>query len=117
MNAESIAFLGWLTHRNADLMPVLDEHLDDQDGELLPHLMMADVVRWCIARISSHGTKDPHLQKMLRDIEDTYGTGSESIDKLIGASFLENLPQQNEVGADLRNFVGPKLKAQLQRFD
>ena len=29
-----------------ELRPMLDEHLHDFDGELLPHLFFADVTRW-----------------------------------------------------------------------
>lgn len=32
------------------LAPVLAEHLEDNFGEMLPHLVMADVVRWLVAR-------------------------------------------------------------------
>lgn len=39
------------------LAPILAEHLDDNFGEMLPHLVMADVVRW----LAAHHDSDPAM--------------------------------------------------------
>lgn len=51
MSAETVAFVGAMTHRCRWLLPVFDEHLRDQEGEVLPHLYMADVERWAEAEL------------------------------------------------------------------
>lgn len=54
MSAETVATVGALIHANRELLPVLEEHLADNNGEVLPTIVLDDVVRWLVAHRTSH---------------------------------------------------------------
>jgi hypothetical protein len=53
VSASTVAAVGALIDEYRQLTPLLDEHLEDNDGVLLPHLVMADIVRWLAERVES----------------------------------------------------------------
>ena len=114
--AEAVAFMGALAHRFPELMPVLQEHLEDQHGEMLPHILMADVVRWLVARLEERGVDDPILRGVLQAIEEQFGRG-DPVDNVIAVSFVENLPYAWEAGHEIRALLGPCLAEQLRLWD
>lgn len=88
-----------------DLAPVMDEHLDDQEGELLPYLLMADVARWAQATYAS----DPDAVGRLLDWLEVEFEAAEPAEKdLIGLGFVEVIPFPPE-GAPLLLRLGPHL--------
>ena len=54
MSAETVAAIGALIHANPELLPVLEEHLADNEGEVLPTIVLDDVVRWLVAHRATH---------------------------------------------------------------
>ena len=107
-----------------ELGPVYATHLEDNFGELLPHLMMADITRWTgalLQRIQSGGPTAPtdleQLQPVLALLEDRFASGDEPTRDLIAASFLENLWQTDEQYAAIKNLLGPSLRASLDRME
>ena len=110
MRAVQIAFLGSLAWRYPALRGRLDEHLDDNEGEILPHVLMADYERWAEEALRSG---DPLLTDFLNDLEAAYRTGGDEVEELISVSFLEHLPRPGLAGAELRELLGPSLLAQL----
>lgn len=115
MSASTVAFIGALVHDHPVLRPVLQEHLDDMGGEVLPHLFIADVERWAegeaIAKRSGRGSD---LAAVLAAIEREFELEHDSdVGELISVSFLEHLPRGGEPGSELRQFVGPRCAAQL----
>jgi hypothetical protein len=69
MSASTLAAIGALVDACRELTPVLAEHLVDNDGELLPHLVMADIVRWLV----DHLDTDPAAcQSILEWLEREY---------------------------------------------
>ena len=116
MKAAMIAFLGNLTFQYKLLLPLLQEHLEDQNGEILPHVFMADIARWCISRIIKGNGKDRIVLNILHDFENIYHE-YEEIDELIMVSFLENLPKKGEKGSLIREILRPKLKKQLEMLE
>lgn len=113
MRAAEIAFVGALVYGNPWLVPILQEHVDDNDG-VLPHLLLADVERWAETRLQSHGATDDQLRCVLGFLESGYAAGDPHIEELISVSFLELLPRQDEPLAELRDLVGPHLRKQLE---
>lgn len=83
----------------------MDEHLDDQEGELLPYLLMADVARWAQATYSSDPDTVGHLLDWL---EVEFGTAGPAEKDLIGLGFVETIPFPPE-GAPLLLRLGPRL--------
>lgn len=115
MSALTVSFMGALTYAHPWLLPVLDEHLVDQDGEVLPHLLMADVERWAEREIVGAGRDSPHLRGLLSFLEAAFGTHhDDEIGEVVSASFLEHLPRPGERAGALRELVGPLCAERLE---
>ncbi|MGB3772297.1 MAG: hypothetical protein WBA00_14255 [Rhodococcus sp. (in: high G+C Gram-positive bacteria)] len=102
--------MGTLAYRYRDLMPILQEHLDDNEGELLPHLFLSDVFRWLVAnRVSC-----PEVVQGIFDLLETaYEDAGERDDvrDLIAVSGVEMIPDPGQPGAELRTLMGTRLKS------
>jgi len=114
MRAYEVAFVGALCFRFPELMPQLQEHIDDYDG-LLPHVFMGDVTRWVLQRFHDDPS-DPTVRQVLDFIEIAFegATGGER--EIIGTSFLENLPRPGEENDGLRALLGSALQNQLHEI-
>jgi hypothetical protein len=87
------------------LVPVMADHVADQEGELLPYLFMADVARWAQATYPS----DPALVGDLVDwLEHEFVRAAAAEKDLIGLGFVETLPYPPE-GSALLLRLGPEL--------
>jgi hypothetical protein len=111
MRAAQVALLGALAWRFPALRFELDQHLDDNDGEILPHPLMSAYERWAEAAVRAG---DSDLTPFLAFLEDAYESGGEEVGELISVSFLEHLPRPGEPGAELRDRVGPAMAEQLR---
>ena len=70
MRAAAVALVGELAYNVPELLPLLEEHLEDQDGEDLPHIFIADVERWVEARlVDEDGESRPAVRKLLALLE------------------------------------------------
>jgi hypothetical protein len=109
LNDDTVGYLRLLMERCPFLLPLLWEHLDDYDGTVLPHLLIADVERWAEAEVGA-GVAPPSgsLVCLLDMIELAAAEPVGSlVRELVAASFLEHLPRQGLPGAELRGLVGP----------
>jgi hypothetical protein len=115
MSAATVAFIGALVHDHPVLRPILQEHLDDMSGEVLPHLLIADVERWAEGEaIAGRSGLRSDLGAVLAAIEREFALeGASDVGELISVSFLEHLPRPGEPGSELRQLVGPRCAAQL----
>lgn len=94
-----------LVGRFPELRPLLEEHLEDQDGELLPYLLLADVARWAQATLPS----DPSAVGEVVDWLEAEYVRAEAPEKdLIGLGFVEAVPYRPD-GAALLTRLGPEL--------
>ncbi|MGQ0845184.1 MAG: DUF7674 family protein [Sporichthyaceae bacterium] len=83
------AAIGMIVWRFRALAPILREHLESNDGELLPHPFMYDIEQWAESLVSA----DPEtLAELLGVLVDAYDSGDDAVRGLIDASFVENLP-------------------------
>jgi hypothetical protein len=110
VRAPEIALLGALAWRFPELRERLVEHLEDNNGEVLPHVLMAAYERWAESALAGG---DSQLSEFLAFLEDAYRSGGPEVEELISVSFLEHLPRSGERGSQLRELVGPALKQQL----
>lgn len=100
------ALINKLTAEIPELKPLLQEHLLDQDGELLPYLLMADVARWA----HENATQRPdRVAQLMRRLEQEFAAGDGAIKDLIGVGFVEMLPETPKGDAVL-NMLGPMLR-------
>lgn len=111
MRVVQVAVLGALAWHFPGLRPELDEHLADNEGEILPHVLMSAYERWAEQAFQA---ADPALSPFLDFLEDAYRNGGDAVEELISVSFLEHLPRPGEPGSDLRQQVGPALARQLR---
>lgn len=94
-----------LVKRVSELQPLLDEHMEDQEGELLPYLLLADVARWAQATYA----RDHRIVREVVDwLEAEYVHAEPPEKDLIGLGFVEAIPYRPE-GAALLTRLGPEL--------
>lgn len=93
-----------------ELRAELDEHLADQEGELLPYVFMADVARW----LDRHRTTNrDRVNELLEWLEREYVSGNFDERNLIDVGVVEMLPASPEGDAVL-SLLGPELKARAE---
>lgn len=87
------------------LLPIMEEHLADQEDELLPYLFMADVARWANANYSEHPDEVGGLVDWLeREFQEADAPEKD----LIALGFVEAIPFPPE-GAPLLLRLGVQL--------
>ena len=98
------------------LQSIYTDDLEDNNGELLPHLLMADICRWAVAERDSNALRVLQLLWWLEFQFETTQDGADPIDNVISASFIEHLPKPTEPGSDVALLLGPKMQARYERF-
>ena len=89
-----------------ELQPVLDDHLAEQEGELLPYLFMGDVAQW----LHERGSTDSALVgEVLARLESRYAAGDFETKNLIDVGMIEMLPPVPD-GATVLGLLGPELR-------
>lgn len=119
MNPESIAFTKNIAALSPRLIALIEDHLRDNFGEMLPHLFLGDVADHVVSLSQAPSSDDRvaalhELRAILDAIETGYATGPPDVQELIAASFLENLPTNNFPGSEVRKMLGPALAGQLK---
>jgi len=92
--------------------PVLAEHLSDNDGELLPHLLMGDLLRFVGARVGKQANDSVEVVLLLDLLEREVAGGNADTENVIAVSFLEDL-EAEEFFPALYPLLGPRLRAAL----
>ena len=107
MSASTQATIRRLVAQYSELAPILDESLEDNEGELLPHLVLADVVRWMAEHAESESDT---CRSILAWLEREFERGPEDVRGLITVSGVEMIPDPGQPGASLREWLGPLLR-------
>jgi hypothetical protein len=115
MSEATIAVIDRLVAACTALKPLLAEHVDDNFGEVLPHLFLGEVTRHLVKEAAGPAASRG-LGPALQLLEDEFASGTDEIKELIAVSFLENLPDGPDPGGDLRLQLGPSLKGELLRM-
>lgn len=89
-----------------DLEPLMAEHLEDQEGELLPYLLMADLVRWAQQKVNGNPER---VSALIAWLEIHCEQADEPVRNLIAVGFVENIPATPE-GDPLLTLLGPSLR-------
>ena len=117
MSVKTVALVQAMTTRFPALRPLLDEHVSDNFGEVLPHVFFGDVTSYVVSLASAgEGQGSPkrrELADLLHFLEESFVAGDGELQELISVSFLEALPRTGEPGAEVRGMVGPNLRAGL----
>ncbi|WP_159705579.1 hypothetical protein [Arthrobacter sp. 18067] len=115
-NRDSRQFMRDLIADHPHLRPNYDEHLKDNDGDLLPHLLIADICRWVVTEQDSQPLQILQLLSWLEVHFAGMSDAKDDVDNAIAVSFIEHLPLLSEPGADVVLLLGPKMKAQYEQF-
>ncbi len=93
----------------------LERHLDDNFGELLPYVFLADVERYVLDAYRAETQPGAPVRAILDYLEESFVKGGEEVKELISVSFLELLPSKGEPGSGLRDLLGPELSSEAKR--
>src|SRR5260370_35319951 len=119
MSDQTISFVRSMVGRFPGLCGPLEEHIEANFGEVLPHVFFGDVTRYVVSlllatRSSACLPPRRELRDILSYLEEAYAAGDEELRELISVSFLENLPRPGERGAEVRRMIGPNLRRHLE---
>lgn len=81
-------FLLGLRGEVPEASPLVDEHLEDNEGELLIHLLMADLLRFCVTAFRDG--KTDLLRRCLSAVATALMTGDEHLRNAVEVSFVEH---------------------------
>lgn len=120
--AETFALFGHLAYKVKPLRNVLALHLYEVDGEMLPHVLMQDVLDWLLEQVNAGPSG---LVRTVLDILDAaYVDGSEDLQAVMVVSFLEAIPgfagradDAVLAGKALRMQLGPTLASVLAHIE
>ena len=103
-----------LANKVPELRPVLDEHVRDQFGELLPHVFFGDLTRYVMEQVRQDRNRQPSdsngvVARILEILEHALISGDEKLRELVVASFLENLDPLEDGYTGLKAILGPNL--------
>lgn len=85
---------------------IYQEHMRDYD-ELLPHVLLGDLVRFLIARVKEAGTSDLAVQSALALLKSAANSGDGRLQNLISVSVLENLDPDDPHARALKDALAP----------
>jgi hypothetical protein len=112
MSERTIAVLCRLVDRFELFTPTLREHLADNFGEVLPHVLLGEMSRQLV-HLAVERPDGRELEDVLRVLEEEFRAGEEEVRELLAVSFLENLPTPLESGHEIRDRLGAGLAAEL----
>jgi hypothetical protein len=117
-DAASQTLVTRLVSEVAALRPIYDAHMQFMDGELLPHVLFADVrsfVESAFDQRSGHVRRE--AVRVLEILEDGFAAADASVVNLISVSFLENLDPHSQGYDELRQAMGPHLREELKTYE
>jgi hypothetical protein len=96
-----------------ELRSLRSEHEAD-NGELLGHLLIADILRWACAVLDSQpGAVDAVLEEMARSLQ----PGDDPVSNMISVSFLEHLGADDPRELAIRARLPRRLREELERIE
>jgi hypothetical protein len=105
-----------------ELQPLLNEHLNDQFGQLLPHLFFGDLTRYVMeqmrkSQIESQRQPPEVVRRIIGILEKAMLSSDMQAKELVQASFLENLDATDSAYSQLKSAMSPNLRRELDHFE
>lgn len=91
--SDDVAGIGALIYAHKDLLPLLDEHLQDNQGEILPHILISGVVRWMVV---NRAMKPAVCRSIMGWMEREIVAGPPYTRNMIDVSAMEAMPSPAE---------------------
>jgi hypothetical protein len=110
---DEIKVLKGLATTCPSLARTLDEHVKDNHGQVLPHVVLGEITR----QILKGGLSDRELHDVLRFLDEQYAGGNAQVQELIAASFLENLPRSGHAATTVRRMMGLNLRSKWKAME
>lgn len=112
--AENEAAIRELAARYPQLASLVDDYVEWCDGEMLPHLIMGEVIVW----LTDHLESDHAVcVSILAWMEAKFIEGPAEVRNLLSVSAVENIPAPGERGSQLRDMLGPSLRKEDMWLD
>jgi hypothetical protein len=89
MSVTEATFADQLVAEVPEARAVVDEHLLDQDGELLLHLLMSDLLRFVVQKF--HGGERDVARRCLDFVDRALRDGDEGVANAVAVSFVEDV--------------------------
>lgn len=105
MSDQTEAFARQVAGSVPALGDLLAEHLEDNNGVLLPHVYFGAVSQWVDDELTTH-PESTSARRVLEQIDAASATGGDDVRELINVSFLENL----EDGSPVLDQLTPRLR-------
>ena len=105
---ESVSALQDLIQQNPRLQPVLRDHLEGYGGELIPTLLIAEIVDWMVDHRSEAGDV---VASVIRWMNHSYPTATDELRNVIATGGVEAMPSPGQPGHELRDLLSPELQA------
>lgn len=113
MRQSDVEFIHDLAESLPALRLMLSEHIEDNFGEVLPHMFLGDVLRWMLSREAEDVQGE--IAAVMSILEEAFSAGDARRKELISTGFVENLPRSGEAGAEIRRRLGPNLMGEASR--
>lgn len=108
MSALTVSFSAGIAFIFPQFLKVLEEHLSDNNQEVLPHLLISD---YC--RFTMNSRKAEEWHKVFLDyLEENYTQCGDEVSGLISVSFIENLPYPPRETDWVFDMIGSDMKKQ-----
>lgn len=112
MSEVTEAFVDRMVAIHPELEPLRRQHLDENFGDMLPHLWTSDLARYVVGRYQADG---PVAVEPLLATLDAEAGSSPEVDEMIAVSFVEFLPGPGEAGSEVTQHLGPRLTEMLRQ--
>lgn len=110
--ARSAAFACATVFQFPHLLPVLQAHLDEEEGAILPILLISDVTRFVVTQLNA-----PWVDDLIQHFEVHFSLEDDAdLFSDIVQGFVEGLPYTRSIYDQLDRCGAAKLKAELTRF-
>jgi hypothetical protein len=89
-----VAMVRRLSEKFPSVAGLFEEHLRENEGEILPYLVLANIARWYEERVAERGS-DPagfaEAKRVGESISDEYRNGDLDVETAISLGFLEEI--------------------------
>ncbi|MFN8074864.1 MAG: hypothetical protein U0Q15_05505 [Kineosporiaceae bacterium] len=99
--ARTVAFVGWLIFRSPELLPILQEHLDDNDGEILPHVLLFRIREYIEFEFEKEGESEL-VRAAVESLKAGLVDGDYELLALIQTSFIDDISAEPHPAAALK---------------
>lgn len=97
---------------------IVAEHSDDNFGEILPVILVAEIARWWKAAFAAGDSESQaDAERAVQAIDDLYRTGEDSLQTIVATGFLEALPSPSVTAREIVERLPAPLREELRRME